>query len=230
MLQAVLILWKTYSCALFRFDIVQLVSDTLMNEQGAGASEKHFPSRVSLRLTPVLQNNILSVSVSKSSENPTREIEQEKTIEAGFDPPNSYLGLKVTAGETMTTSLKPWKFEESVLGYSANLNWFLHDPIDGREVSSSKPSKLALLNPKSWFRDRYSSAYRPFTRQGGVVFAGDEYGKGVKWKLCKSAMGKTMEWEMRGWIWLSYWPNKHRTFYCETRRLEFRETLHLTVA
>ncbi|KAI3419506.1 uncharacterized protein J3R85_013200 [Psidium guajava] len=213
-----------------RFDIVRLASETLMNEQGVGASEKHFPSRISLRLTPVLQNNILSVSVGKSSENPTREIGSEKAIEAGFEPPNSYLGLKISATETMTTSLKPWKFEESVLGYSANLNWFLHDPIDGREVSSSKPSRLALFNPKSWFKDRYSSAHRPFTRQGGVVFAGDVYGQGVKWKLCKSAMGKTMEWELRGWIWLSYWPNKHRTFYSETRRLEFRETLHLTIA
>lgn len=201
-----------------------------MNEQGVGPSEKHFPSRISLQLTPAVQNNILSVSVGKSSENPSREISSEKAIEAGFEPPNSYLGLKISAGETMTTSLRPWKFEESVLGYSANLNWFLHDPIDGREVSSSKPSRLALLNPKAWFKDRYSSAYRPFTRQGGVVFAGDEYGEGVKWKLCKSAMGKTMEWEIRGWIWLSYWPNKHRTFYSETRRLEFRETLHLTIA
>ncbi|KAI6670193.1 hypothetical protein NL676_005078 [Syzygium grande] len=213
-----------------RFDIVRLVSKTLMNEQGVGPSEKHFPSRISLQLTPAVQNNILSVSVGKSSENPSREISSEKAIEAGFEPPNSYLGLKISAGETMTTSLRPWKFEESVLGYSANLNWFLHDPIDGREVSSSKPSRLALLNPKAWFKDRYSSAYRPFTRQGGVVFAGDEYGEGVKWKLCKSAMGKTMEWEIRGWIWLSYWPNKHRTFYSETRRLEFRETLHLTIA
>lgn len=213
-----------------RFDIVRLVSETLMNEQGEGASEKHFPSRISLRLTPALQNNILSVSVGKSSENATREIATEKAIEAGFEPPNSYLGLKISAGETVTTSMKPWKFEESVLGYSADMHWFLHDPTDGREVSSTKPSRLALLNPKAWFKDRYSSAYRPFTRQGGVVFAGDEYGEGVRWRLCKSARGKTMEWELRGWIWLSYWPNKHRTSHSETRRLEFRETLYLTIA
>ncbi|KAI4306508.1 hypothetical protein L6164_029779 [Bauhinia variegata] len=127
-------------------------------------------------------------------------------------------------------SLKPWKFEESVHGYGANLNWFLHDSVDGKEVFSWKPSKISLLNPRAWFRDRYSSAYRPFTRQGGIVFAGDEYGDCVVWKVDKAAVGKTLEWEIRGWICLTYLPNKYKTFYSETRRLEFREIVNLNIA
>lgn len=210
--------------------MISLVNERLMNEQGAGVAEKHFPSRISLQVTPTTQTNVLSVSVGKSSENPAIEIGKEKGIEGSFEPPNPYLALKVSASETITMSLKPWKFEESVYGYSANLNWFLHDSVDGREVFSSKPSKFQLINPKAWFKDRYSSAYRPFTRQGGVVFAGDEYGEGVLWKVDKAAMGRTMDWEVRGWIWLTYWPNKHKTFYTETRRLEFREILTLTIA
>ncbi|PSR93233.1 Acetyl-coenzyme A synthetase [Actinidia chinensis var. chinensis] len=212
-----------------RCDVMRIVTETLMTERGAGTSEKHFPSRVSLQLTPTLQTNVLSVSVGKSSENPIREIGSEKTLEGSFDPPNS-LGLKVSVGETMTMSLKPWKFEQSVYGNSAILNWFLHDTGDGREVFSSQPSKMAFIQPKAWFKNRYSSAYRPFTRQGGVIFAHDEYGDNVWWKVDKGAMGRTMEWEIKGWIWLTYWPNKHRTFYSETRRLEFRETLPLTLA
>lgn len=201
-----------------------------MAERGAGTAEKHFPSRISLQLTPTLQTNVLSVSVSKSSENPTREIGLEKTIEGSFDPPNS-VGLKVSAGETVTMSLKPWKFEQSVYGDSANLNWFLHDSENGKEVFSSEPSKMALLQPKAWFRNRYSSAYRPFTRQGGVIFANDEYGANVCWKVDKgSSVGRVMEWEIKGWIWLTYWPNKYKTSYSETRRLEFREILPLTLA
>lgn len=201
-----------------------------MAERGAGTAEKHFPSRISLQLTPTLQTNVLSVSVSKSSENPTREIGLEKTIEGSFDPPNS-VGLKVSAGETVTMSLKPWKFEQSVYGDSANLNWFLHDSTNGKEVFSSEPSKMALLQPKAWFRNRYSSAYRPFTRQGGVIFANDEYGENVCWKVDKgSSVGRVMEWEIKGWIWLTYWPNKYKTSYSETRRLEFREILPLTLA
>ncbi|XP_052186874.1 uncharacterized protein LOC127797774 [Diospyros lotus] len=211
-----------------RCDVIRLATKTLLSERGAGTAEKHFPSRISLQLTPTLQTNVLSISVGKSSENPRREIGFEKTLEGGFDSTTS-LGLRVSAGETMSMSLKPWKFEQSVHGDTAKLNWFLHDSEDGREVFSSKPSKMALLQPKAWFKNRYSSAYRPFTKQGGVIFAHDEYGENLWWKVQRGSVGKQMEWEIRGWIWLTYWPNKHRTFYSETRRLQFRETVQLTL-
>ncbi|KAF6152659.1 hypothetical protein GIB67_008096 [Kingdonia uniflora] len=211
-----------------RCDVIQLVSKTLAAKRGVGTEEKYFPSRISLQLTPTFQTNVFSVSVSKSSENPVREIGIEKTLEGSFNPPTSF-GLTVAAGETMTISLKPWKFEQSVYGYSANLNWFLHDSNDGREVASSKPSKLALCLPNAWFKNRYSSAYRPFTRQGGVVFAGDEYGDNVLWKVDRSAIGKSKEWEIKGQIWITYWPNTYRTFYNETKMLEFREIFELSL-
>ncbi|XP_020087325.1 uncharacterized protein LOC109709480 [Ananas comosus] len=212
-----------------RCDVTPLASEPLMAERGYGSEEKHFPARVSLKLTPTLQSDILSVTVSKSSNNPTHEVGIEKALEGSFDPPNSYFGLHVSTTESITMSMKPWKFEQSVYGVSANLNWFLHDGINGREVFSSKPSKISLLQPRAWFKDRYSSAYRPFTKQGGVIFAGDEYGDSVWWKVCAGALGKTMEWEITGSIWLTYWPNKQRTFYTETRKLEFRELLYLSL-
>lgn len=208
---------------------MRLLTDTLMSERGAGSSEKHFPSRIALQITPAQQASVMSVSVGKSSENAPIEFGQEKGIEASFEPPSS-IGVHFSAGESHTTSLRPWKFEPSVHGNTANLNWFLHDSEDGREVFSSKPSKLALLHPKAWFKNRYSNANRPFTRQGGVIFAGDEYGESVSWKVEKGCMGGVMEWEIKGWIWLTYWPNQHRTFCTETRRLEFREVLHLNLA
>ncbi|XP_071707944.1 uncharacterized protein [Rutidosis leptorrhynchoides] len=187
-------------------DVIRLVNDLLLKERGAGKDEKHFPSRISLQLTPTNQTKIISVSVCRSSENPAREIGVERSIEGSFEPPAPHIGIFVSAGESYTTNLKPWKFEQSVYGNSGAFNWFLHYSINGREVFSSKPSKVAMLHPKSWFKNRYSSAYRPFTRQGGVIFAGDEYGVSVLWKLGKSAIGETMEWEAKGWIWLTYWP------------------------
>lgn len=211
-----------------RCDVDPLVSDSLMARKGYGHEEKHFPSRISLHLTPTLQSDVLSVSVSKSTDNPVHEVGLEKGLQSSFNPPTS-LGLTVTAAETVTMSMKPWKFEQSVHGNSAILNWFLHDGINGREVFSSKPSKLTLCRPKAWFRNRYSKASRPFTKQGGVIFAGDEYGESVWWKVSEEALGKTMEWDLKGTIWLTYWPNKHRTFHNETRRLEFRELLYLSL-
>ncbi|XP_073114555.1 uncharacterized protein [Elaeis guineensis] len=161
-----------------RCDVNPLVSDRLMARKGYGTEEKHFPSRISLLLTPTLQSDVLPVSVSKSTDNPIHEVGLEKGLQGSFDPPTS-LGLTVTAADTVTMSMKPWKFEQSVHGNSAILNWFLHDGVNGREVFSSKPSKLMLCRPKAWFRNRYSKACRPFTKQGGVIFAGDEYGESV---------------------------------------------------
>lgn len=211
-----------------RLDVIPLVNESLLNDRGAGAAEKHFPSRMSVRLTPTLQTEVLSVSVSKSSENPTSEIEKEKLIEGSFEPPNQ-VGLTISAGESRTTTHKPWKFEEFVHGNSGNLNWFLYDAAHGREVYSLKPSKVALLQHNAWFKHRYASAYRPFTRQGGVIFAADEYTDKVCWKVDKSVIGKRVEWEINGFIGLTYWPNSHRTFYSETRRAEFREKLYLCI-
>ncbi|XP_047335096.1 uncharacterized protein LOC124938656 [Impatiens glandulifera] len=212
-----------------RCDITRLINESLMRARGAGTGEKYFPSRISLQLTPSLQTSILSISVSKSSDNPTTEIGVEKSIEGSFEP-NSFPGLSVSVGETMTMSLKPWKFEQSVHGNSANLNWFLYDSANGREVFSSKPSKTSMFQPKAWFKNRYSKVYRPFTRQGGVIFAQDEYGEKVCWKMQKNVMGKSMDWELIGFIWLTYWPNKYKTLYTETKRMGFRETLNLTLS
>ncbi|CAN8287078.1 unnamed protein product [Cochlearia groenlandica] len=212
-----------------RCDIIRLVNEKLLSERGMGTEEKHFPSRISLQLTPTNQSNILMVSVQKSSENPQSEFEREKGIEATMEPPNTFFGLKVSANETKTKTMKPWKFEEWVHGYSANLTWFLHDVDDGREVSSSKPSKVSMMNHRAWFKNRYTSAFRPFTKQGGVVFAGDSYGQSVLWKVDKNAIGKVMEFEVKGCVWLTYWPNKHHTFYSDTRKLEFKEMLYLNL-
>lgn len=212
-----------------RCDVESLVSETLMAERGYGSEEKHFPSRIMLQITPMQQTDILSVSLSRSSDNPTHEFGLEKGLEASFDPPNTF-GLKASVAESLTLAMKPWKFEQSVHGNTATFSWFLHDGVNGREVYSSRPSKLSLLQPRAWFRDRYSNVCRPFTKQGGVVFARDEYGDSVSWKVCGAALGKTMEWDVRGWIWVTYWPNKQRTSHSETRWLQFRECLQLPLA
>ncbi|KAJ3669430.1 hypothetical protein LUZ60_011380 [Juncus effusus] len=210
-----------------RCDLIRLVSETLMERRGYSSDEKHFPSRISLQLTPSLQSEILSVTVSKSTDNPVSEIEVGKTLESSFDPPKS-ISITISSTETVTMSLKPWKFEQSIYGDSAIFNWFLHD-ANGKEVFSSKPPKFAFWRPISWFQNRYRSPYRPFTRDGGVIFAGDEYGESVCWKVSEGAIGKTIQFEIKGKIWLTYWPNKRRTFHSETRWLEFKELVYLSI-
>ncbi|CAO2825747.1 unnamed protein product [Amaranthus hypochondriacus] len=134
-----------------RLDVIRLISEKLLHNRGAGTSEKHFPSRMTLKLTPCPspQIKILSISVNKSSENPTKEIGLEKTIEGSFEPLHK-VGLNISAGESTTTAFTPWKFEETVKGDSGGLNWFLYDSKDGSEVFSYKPSILTLFKPKAW--------------------------------------------------------------------------------
>ncbi|WVZ62493.1 hypothetical protein U9M48_012241 [Paspalum notatum var. saurae] len=214
-----------------RCDLIQLVSDALMAKQGYGSDEKHFPSRISLQLTPMaVQPDVLSLSVSRSTDNPVHEVGVDAGLDASLGVPAASMGIGVSAHETVTRALRPWKFENSVLGDTASLSWFLHDGAGGREVFSSEPRRLQLLRPRSWFRNRYTSPGRPFTRGGGVIFAGDEYGDGVCWRMCPAAAGKTVDWEMRAKVWVTYWPNKKRTMHTETRRLEFRELLQITIA
>ncbi|CAN6203460.1 unnamed protein product [Urochloa humidicola] len=219
-----------------RCDLVQLVSEALMAKQGYGSDEKHVPSRVSVQLTPMAQPDILSLSVGRSTDIPVHEVGLDASL--GLAMPAS-MGMVVSAHETVTGALRPWKLEHSAHGNTASLGWFLHGGAGGgaggREVFSGEPPRrgLGLLRrPKSWLRDRYTytDPGRPFTRSGGVVFAGDEYGEGVCWRMRPAAAGKTVEWEVRGRVWVTYWPNKRRTMHTETRMLEFKEVLQLTVA
>jgi hypothetical protein len=200
-----------------------------MAKQGYGSDEKHFPSRISLQLTPLVQTDILSLTVSRSTDNPAQEVDTEMGLDATLSAAPATIGITMSAHETVTRTLRPWKFEHSVHGNTAALNWFLHGGAEGREVFSSEPHKRELLQPRSWFRNRYTNPGRPFTRGGGVIFAGDEYGESVCWRMPAAAAGKTVEWEMKGRIWVTYWPNKKRTLHVETRRVEFRELLRLTI-
>ncbi|TVU48728.1 hypothetical protein EJB05_03282 [Eragrostis curvula] len=216
-----------------RCDVVQLVSESLMARQGYGSDEKHFPSRVSLQLTPMSQPDVLSLSVSRSTDNPVHEVGLETGLDASLGSGLESMGLAVSAHETVTRAVRPWKFEHAVHGNTASLSWFLHGGAGGgREVFSAEPRRLDQLfrRPGSWFRNRYTSASRPFTRGGGVIFAGDEYGEGVRWRLCPAAAGKAVEWEIRGRVWVTYWPNNKRTMHTETRMIEFRELLKITLA
>ena len=204
-----------------RCDLVQLVSETLMAKQGYGSDEKHCPSRVHLQLSPMAQPDILSVSVSRSPDNPVHEVGLDLGASRGVVPAS--IGVGVSAAHEAVT-LRPWKFEHAVHGNTASLGWSLHHGGGGGGEPRGRP--------RPWLRGRYTSPGRPFTRGGGVIVAGDEYGEGVRWRMRPAAAGKTVEWEVRATVWVTYWPNKKRTppLHTETRMLEVRELLQLTVA
>ncbi|GJN24961.1 hypothetical protein PR202_gb12740 [Eleusine coracana subsp. coracana] len=107
-----------------RCDLVQLVSESLMAKQGYGSDEKHFPSRVSLQFTPRPLTDILSVSVSRSTDNPVHEVGVETGLDASLSVPAT-MGIGMSAHETVTRAVRPWKFEHSVHGNTASLSWLV---------------------------------------------------------------------------------------------------------
>ncbi|GLJ37148.1 hypothetical protein SUGI_0753350 [Cryptomeria japonica] len=210
-----------------RCDVVPLVSEEEMEEESGLPEEKHFPSTVSIELAPEKESKLLAVSLNMSSGNPSYEMSSERSAETGFEPPGIYGGVRFTGTEGLTVSMKAWKMEQSVDGSQGIFDWALYDTLTTKKVSSSRPSKMEWMQPKAWFKDRYSSAFSPFTRQGGVVFAGDAYSEGISWKVKTEMEGKIMRWEVGGSICVTYWPNKYRTFFCETRQLDFCEPVDL---
>ncbi|KAF2308531.1 hypothetical protein GH714_010380 [Hevea brasiliensis] len=70
-------------------------------------------------------------------------------------------------------------------------------------------------------RNRYNGQTRPFTKTRGLVFAGDEYGEGVEWRLNKEMEGSVLKWRIGGQIWVSYWPNEVKSSYFESRCVEW---------
>ncbi|XP_006657576.2 uncharacterized protein LOC102720614 [Oryza brachyantha] len=215
-----------------RCELVRLVSETLMAKQGYGSDEKHFPSRISLQLRPLVQTDVLSLTLRRSTEDsPVREADMESGLD-GAAPATT--GIAMSAHRTATRTLGPWNSEHSVHGDTASLNWSLHGGgAEGREreAFSGEPPKLELLQPRSWFRNRCTNPGRPpaTARGGGVMFAGDEHGEGACWRMGAATAGKTVEWEIKGSVWVTYCPSKRRAVHAETRRLEFREVMRLAV-
>eukprot|EP01018_Ginkgo_biloba_P013436 Gb_40607 [translate_table: standard] len=205
--------------------VSQLASAEVMKANGA-SNERHFPSRVCLYVAPEEGSALHMVSPNLSSENPVHEMRTESTWQTVFVPPKG-AGVTMGSSESYSVNIKPWRHEQWVDGRRGKLEWTLYDPTNGKEVASVKPSKMVMMQPKAWFKDRYLTGVLPFTKEGGVVFSYDKYPHSITWRLNRDMEGKTMRWEIVGRIFVTYWPNHYFTFYCETRSLEFREIVEL---
>ena len=158
---------------------------------------------------------------------PSYEHSNGASIQSGFELPAKF-AVTAAATQASTTILKSWKMEQSVRGTDGNYGWVLYDGQSGKEMTKIRPS-MKMWHPKAWFNHRDSSAFRPFTKQGGVVFAGNEYPEPISWRVKREMEEQTLGWETGGSILLTYWPNKWKTFYCETRQLDCCEAVELSL-
>ncbi|XP_057848212.2 uncharacterized protein LOC131058357 [Cryptomeria japonica] len=209
-------------CDVYPFQILQAssCSDVI-------ATERYFPSRISLSITPQLQQgDDFTISVPHSSPNPSIHNTTRHGLELSFQSPNQ-VGVKRILETETSFDMKFWKFDQFIQETKGTFTWILYNPVNKTEVISSKPPKYSFLDAKPWYKDRYRKPYSPFNNQGGVVFADDTYGRKFSWRLNRKTSDEVLKLNIEGTIWLTYWPNVYNTSFYETRSHEFCEQIEI---
>lgn len=136
--------------------------------------------------------------------------------------------VKATSRTTSRTRIRSWRWDQDAEGNAAVFDGVLCDSSSGQEVATGHPG--AGSSSGSEFQKRYTGANRPFTKAGGVIFAGDECGRDVVWRLSREMEGSVLKWRVGGQVWLTYWPSNVdviRTSHFETRVVQFCEEVDL---
>ncbi|CAN6482441.1 unnamed protein product [Victoria cruziana] len=214
----------------FRIDNIRInVSQLRFNGSELLCDEKHFPSRIHIALGPKLGSSyVVTTSLGRSTPNNEKEIKSQKTIKGNFVK-TKFPTLKSTARTATGTRVKSWTVDHAAEGDTATLDMILCDNSSGVEVAAWRPSANSQSDPRSSFRKRYSGANRAFGKAGGVVFAGDEYGEQLSWRLKKDVEGRELSWKVGCRVWLTYIPNDCKSSYLETRCVQWEEEFSFTV-
>lgn len=188
--------------------------------------EKHFPSRIRVWVGPEIGAGYVGgLSLGRSTGNMEREMEMQKTLK-GISGKAKVPELKTTAKMATRTKLNNWRWDQDVEGNAAVFDAILCDNTTGVEIATWRPP-VGGGQMGTNFRSRYTGGGRAFTKSGGVVFAGEEYGEGVGWRLSKEMEGSVLKWRIGGEVWVSYLPNDIASSYYETRCIEWCDEVDL---
>ncbi|KAG8368441.1 hypothetical protein BUALT_Bualt15G0045800 [Buddleja alternifolia] len=189
--------------------------------------EKHFPSRIRIWVGPeVGASYVGGLSLGRSTDNVEREMEMQRTLK-GSSGKVKVPKVKAMARMATRTKIKNWRWDQDVEGNAAVFDAILCDNTTGAEIATCKPPIGGDGHIGINFRQRYTGGGRAFTKSGGLIFAGEECGEGVGWRLSKEMEGSVLKWRMGGEVWLSYWPNDVMSPYYETRCIEWCDEVDL---
>ncbi|XVE93453.1 hypothetical protein REPUB_Repub01dG0194000 [Reevesia pubescens] len=190
--------------------------------------ERHFPSRIRVWVGPEVGSSYVSgSSLGRSTNNGEREVETQRIVKGSFGKAKTPQ-VEPRTRVSMRNKMKNWRWDQDAEGNAAVFDAVLCDNVTGREISTWK----SFHNGNSGFgndslENRYYGVNRPFTKAGGLVFAGDDYGDRVGWRLSREMEGSVLKWRIGGEVWLSYWPNNVRSSYVETRCVEWCDEVDL---
>jgi hypothetical protein len=137
-------------------------------------------------------------------------VEVQKTVKGRFK--------KSKAPRTRTRN---WRWDQGTEGNTSIFDAVFYDDVMSLKVATWKPPVAGGGKLGHNFENRYIGLSRPLTKTGGLVFAGDEYGEGVGWRLSKEMEGSVLKWRIGGQVWVSYFPNEVKSSYFETRCVEW---------
>ncbi|KAI6678096.1 hypothetical protein NL676_038892 [Syzygium grande] len=191
------------------------------NDDLAFAGERHFPSRARIWVGPeVGATYVGGLSLGRSTSNGERGLETQRIMKSTFGK-SKVPEAKATGKTSTRAKLRSWRWDQDSEGNAAVFDAVLHDSTTGQEVAMWHPSN------GDGFRRRYAAANRPFTKSGGLVFAADEYGESVGWRLSREMEGSVLKWRIGGQVWLSYMANDVKSSYFETRVVEWCDEIDL---
>ncbi|KAI4298521.1 hypothetical protein L6164_032071 [Bauhinia variegata] len=189
--------------------------------------EKQFPSRVRIWVGPEIGATYVSgLSLGRFTENEERQVELKKIVKGRFGK-SKVLDVKAAARTSTRSRTRNWRMDQDAEGNAAIFDAVLYDNETGIEVATWRAANQSGDEPVHGLRRRYTGANRPFTKTGGVVLGGDEYGEEVEWRVSKEMEGSVLKWRIGGEVWLSYWPNETESSYFETRYVEWCDEVDL---
>ncbi|KAK9109315.1 hypothetical protein Sjap_017375 [Stephania japonica] len=180
-----------------RFHLVKLgfVKD---EEEGDFVEERYYVSRFRVWVGPeVGATYVGGLSLGRSTENPEGEMEIEKIVKGNLvNSPkanNSNPTVRIKARSSRRRKVRDWWWGQDAEGNAAVFEGVLmmRDKAGGGEGAT-------------W------NGVGPGGRRGGLVFAGEEYGEGVVWRLNREMEGSVLKWRMGGklkkaWLNIRKW-------------------------
>ncbi|XP_065877883.1 uncharacterized protein [Euphorbia lathyris] len=186
------------------------------------ANERHFVSRARIWVGPEVGATYVSgLSLGRSTNNGEREVEQQRVVKGSCEKLKAPK-IKTRARMGTRARIKNWRWDQDAEGNCVIFDAVLHDNSNGHEVAMWK-----RMSDGDEVRNQYNGPRRPFTKTRGLVFAGDEYGEGVEWRLSKEMEGNVLKWRIGGEVWVSYLPNQVKSTFSETRCVEWCDEVDL---
>jgi hypothetical protein len=215
-----------------RFHVVRL--GFKKNEGVDYDDERHFVSRARVWVGPEIGATYVGgLCLGRSTYNGEKEVEVQRILKGSYGEAK-VPQVKTRSGMATKTRMKSWRCDQDVEGNAVVFDAVLYDNMTGQEVATRKPIGdgnsvgVGGRNGKS-FGTRCNGPNRPFTKTGGVVFAGDEYGEGVEWRLSKETEGSVLKWRLGGQVWVSYCPSEVKSSHFETRSVEWCDEVDLPI-